>query len=112
MARPTVQLKCIVCSAEFERETRREKGRIKKKQSGPYCSKKCQCKAPRSAASTNKRGERNSRSVLTDKDVKLIRKRYRYGVPVKTLMILTGMSENALRCILTRKTWTHLPDDY
>ena len=70
MARTTVQVKCIICSAEFERERRREQSRIKKNQSGPYCSKKCQCKAPKSA--TNKRGERNSRSVLTDKDVQLI----------------------------------------
>ena len=110
MARTTVQVKCIICSAEFERERRREQSRIKKNQSGPYCSRKCQCKAPKAA--TFRGGEKNSRSVLTDKDVKLIRKRYRYGVPVKTLMILTGMSENALRSIITRKTWTHLPDDY
>ena len=108
MTRPTIQLTCSCCGAKFKREERRETYRIRHKKAGPYCTRSCASKThnhPNLAKGTNHRN-----SILTENDVRKIRMQFKHGVPVKNIMILTGMSENCIRSILYRKTWKHVSD--
>ncbi len=108
MTRPTTVLTCSCCGAIFKRETRREEYRITHRHAGPYCSRSCASKSKGSYDRAS--GKDNPNSILTENDVRKIRRQLKYGVPVKKIMILTGMSENCIRSILYRKTWKHVED--
>lgn len=108
MARPTVKLICSCCGTMFKRETRREEYRITHRHAGPYCSRSCASKSKGSYDRAS--GKDNPNSILTENDVRKIRRQLKYGVPVKNIMMLTGMSENCIRSIQHRKTWKHVED--
>ncbi len=108
MTRPTTVLTCSCCGTKFERELRREAYRVKHKKAGPYCTRSCASKNHNH--SNHVRGIESVHSILTENDVRKIRMQFKHGVPVKNIMILTGMSENCIRSILYRKTWKHVED--
>ena len=108
MGRPTIKLICSCCGTTFERESRREEYRVTHRQAGPYCSRSCASKSK--AYYDRASGKDNPNSILTEKDVRKIRRQLKHGVPVKNIMILTGMSENCIRSIQYRKTWKHVED--
>lgn len=101
-------LTCKCCGTSFTRKTKLEAYRIRHKKSGPYCSKSCASKSKRDYARAS--GLEHPNTILTEQDVRTIRMQFKHGVPVKNIMILTGMSENCIRSILYRKTWKHVED--
>tara|TARA_R100001086_G_scaffold1071_2_gene635 strand:+ start:3080 stop:3370 length:291 start_codon:yes stop_codon:yes gene_type:complete len=92
----------------FKRESRREQYRVMHRHAGPYCSRSCASKSKRTYDRVA--GREHPNSILTENDVRRIRRQLKYGVPVKNIMILTGMSENCIRSIQYRKTWKHVKD--
>lgn len=105
---PTIlTLTCKNCGKEFERPLAKENYRIKKGKEGPFCSGKCSAKY----TSKFKKGVENPLAILTDADVKMIRSRYKYGVSIAQLEIITGMHKSTLTSIVHRKTWRHVKDD-
>ena len=107
MARTKVVLVCAYCGNEFERDVHRENYRIKQKKKGPFCSMSCAAKG----SSKYQKGSAHVNSILTEDDVRMIRTRFKNGVPIPALIKLSGMSENCIRSIVYRKSWTHISDD-
>jgi hypothetical protein len=107
MARSKLVLVCTHCGNEFEREEQREKYRIKHKRKGPFCSKSCAVKG----SSRYQKGSAHANAILTEDDVRMIRTRFKNGVPIPTLIKLSGMAENTIRSIVYRKSWTHVSDN-
>ena len=107
MARSKLVLVCAHCGNEFEREEQREKYRIKHKKKGPFCSLSCAAKG----SSRYQKGSAHANAILTEDDVRMIRTRFKNGVAIPYLVKLTGMSENCIRSIVYRKSWTHISDN-
>ena len=107
MARAKVVLVCAYCGNEFERDVNRENYRIKHKKKGPYCSMSCAAKG----STRYQKGSAHANAILTEDDVRMIRTRFKNGVPIPALIKLTGMSENCIRSVVYRKSWTHISDD-
>lgn len=55
-----------------------------------------------------KPGEECVNAILTENDVREIRVNYSNGMTVKQICSYTGMSENAIRCIVKYKTWKYV----
>lgn len=106
MAPTILTLTCKSCGKEFERTLGRENYRRKNKKEGPFCSNKCSVKH----VTTFKKGVKNPHAILTDDDIRMIRRRHKYGVSISQLCIITGMHKNTLLAIVNRKTWKHVHD--
>lgn len=60
-----------------------------------------------------KRGESNGSSILTEKNVIAIRREFASGAIYKReLARKYRVSDFAIHCVITRKTWKHLPDEF
>lgn len=57
---------------------------------------------------TFKPGQACFNAILTEDDVRKIRSNYSNGMKVKQICEYTGMSENAIRCIVKYKTWKYV----
>src|SRR5690349_8818159 len=55
------------------------------------------------------RGEKSSRAKLTEHKVLCIRRAYKRGESISVLAAEYGVTYNAIRSIIKRKTWTHIP---
>jgi hypothetical protein len=106
MAPTILTLTCKSCGKEFERTLGRENYRRKNKKEGPFCSTQCSVKH----VTTFKKGVKNPQAILTDDDIRMIRRRHKYGVSISQLCIITGMHQNTLLAIVNRKTWKHVHD--
>ena len=107
MARPKVVLVCAYCGNEFERDASKEAFRVRNNKKGPFCSKSCAVKS----SSRYQKGSAHANAILTEDDVRMIRTRFKNGVPIPTLIKLSGMAENTIRSIVYRKSWTHVSDN-
>lgn len=59
-------------------------------------------------AMTFKPGQACFNAILNEDDVRKIRSNYSNGMTVKQICEYTGMSENAIRCIVKYKTWKYV----
>ena len=107
MARPKVVLVCAYCGNEFERDASKEAFRVRNNKKGPFCSMSCAAKG----SSRYQKGSAHANAILTEDDVRMIRTRFKNGVAIPYLVKLTGMSENCIRSIVYRKSWTHISDN-
>ena len=55
--------------------------------------------------SINRRGEKNSNSILTEQDVLDIRKSYSNGITIITLCNIYKVSKSCITKIIKRRTW-------
>lgn len=56
-------------------------------------------------------GEQHPRAKLTDRDVQAMRRMFEQdGLCAKCIARLFGVSYWVARHVVTRKTWTHVPD--
>ena len=61
---------------------------------------------------TEQRGEKHSQAKLNELQVRVIRRAYeiggKFGVSRQGLADMFGVKKTAIRCIITRKTWSHI----
>lgn len=106
MPREIVLCTCKTCNKVFKRLKYREQTRIKNNKDGPFCSVSCAAKIK----SPFKKGEKSINAILTEKDVKEIRKLFKDGVTITALSKQTGMSKNCITNVVKKRTWKHVLD--
>lgn len=107
--RALVRLICSKCKKPFLRN----KCEVRLHYSNYYCSKKCEryvriVRMKRLAKTNNLAHKNRSSTILTEDNVKKIRQDYASGMTVRSICSYTGMSENAIRCLVKNKTWKHV----
>ena len=97
-----LKLECLCCEKKFWRRAGQEKDRLRRKMTGPYCSKSCQSKSR-----TNKSG---GNYKLNPELVAKMRACDRKGVPIKAMMKTFQVSRSCVYDIVRYRKWKDVPD--
>lgn len=63
----------------------------------------------RASGALSAKGVRNNKAKLTEDDVREMREAYSRGIVQVDLAARYGVNQTTVSCIVTRKTWAHLP---